>query len=54
LPGSKAKAEAESQSQVAKFRQLSREIGADTNEAAFKAKLVKIAKAPRQMVEKKS
>ena len=40
--------------QVEKFRQLAREIGADTDEAAFKAKLVKIAKAPRQPVEKKS
>jgi hypothetical protein len=39
--------------QIDKFRQLARELGADTDEAAFKAKLVKIAKASRQPVEKK-
>ena len=33
--------------QVEKFRQLAREIGADEDPDAFKAKLVKIAKAPR-------
>ena len=32
-------------SQVDKFRQLAREIGADEDEAAFKAKLVKVARA---------
>ena len=35
------------QEQVVKFRELAREIGADTDEATFKAKLVKVAKAPR-------
>lgn len=34
-------------SQVDKFRELARDIGADESEAAFKAKLVKIAKAPK-------
>jgi hypothetical protein len=34
-------------SQVDKFRDLARQIGADESEAAFKAKLVKIAKTPR-------
>ena len=34
--------------QVDKFRELARELGADEDEAAFKAKLVKIAKVPRQ------
>jgi hypothetical protein len=34
-------------SQPEKFRELARELGADESEAAFKAKLVKVAKAPR-------
>lgn len=54
MPDSKAKRVAGSQSQVDKFRDLAREIGADEDPAAFKAKLVKVAKAPRQSVEKKS
>ena len=33
--------------QIDKFRDLAREIGADEDEAAFKEKLVKVAKAPR-------
>ena len=33
--------------QVDKFRELARELECDEDEAAFKAKLVKIAKAPR-------
>jgi hypothetical protein len=40
-------------SQPEKFGDLARQIGADEDEAAFKAKLVKIAKASRQPVEKK-
>ncbi len=40
--------------QVDKFRKLARELDCDTDEAAFKAKLVKIARAPRQPTEKKS
>ncbi len=44
--------EDERKPQVDKFRELARELGADEDEAAFKAKLVKIAKAPRQPVEK--
>jgi len=34
-------------SQAGKFRALARELECDTDEAAFKAKLVKVAKAPR-------
>jgi hypothetical protein len=34
--------------QVDKFRELARELGADEDPEAFKAKLVKIAKAPRE------
>jgi hypothetical protein len=33
--------------QIDKFRDLAREIGADDDEAAFKAKLRKVATAPR-------
>jgi hypothetical protein len=39
--------------QAEKFRDLARELECDTDEAAFRAKLVKVAKAPRQPVEKK-
>jgi hypothetical protein len=38
--------------QVDKFRDLARQIGADEDEAAFKAKLRKIAKTPPQHREK--
>jgi hypothetical protein len=34
--------------QIDKFRELAREIGADEDEEAFKAKLRKVAEAPRQ------
>ena len=37
----------ESTTQADKFRQLARELGADEDPEAFKAKLVKVAKAPR-------
>lgn len=40
-------------SQPEKFRRLARELECDTDEAAFKAKLVKIAKAPRAERETK-
>lgn len=33
--------------QAAKFRDLARELECDESEEAFKAKLVKVAKAPR-------
>jgi hypothetical protein len=33
--------------QIDKFRDLARELEADENEAAFKAKLRKVAKAPK-------
>ena len=39
--------------QVQKFRELARQIGADDDEEAFKAKLVKVAKAPRGQPAKK-
>jgi hypothetical protein len=42
MPNSKAE-----QPQIDKFRQLARELGADEDEDAFKAKLRKIAKTPR-------
>jgi len=38
--------------QAAKFRDLARELGADEDEAAFKEKLVKVAKAPRSRKQK--
>jgi hypothetical protein len=43
MPDSKAE-----QPQIDKFRQLARELEADEDENAFKAKLRKVAKAPRQ------
>jgi len=38
--------------QVDKFRDLARQIGADEDEAAFKAKLRQIARTPPQHREK--
>jgi hypothetical protein len=38
--------------QIDKFRDLARQLGADEDEEAFKAKLVKVAKAPRRPAKK--
>jgi hypothetical protein len=39
--------------QAQKFRDLARELECDTDEASFKAKLVKVAKAPRPAAKPK-
>ncbi len=47
-----ADSKAEPQSQVDRFRDLARELEADEDEEAFKAKLRQIAKSPPQHREK--
>ena len=48
MPGAKHQ-----QPQIDKFRDLARQIGADEDEEAFKAKLRKVATAPRGTPSKK-
>lgn len=49
----KPTASAPGEAQIDKFRQLARELGANEDPEAFKAKLVKIARASRPAAEKK-
>jgi hypothetical protein len=48
MPKAKHESQAAQPPQIDRFRQLARELGADEDPEAFKAKLRKVAKAPRQ------